>query len=109
MQKMYRQCRFEQKLEGAIRCDMKHDHQLGSARRNALGEEPHNHNRNHRYIVEAGEDANELPKTIGGKLQQRGHDQGENGDRQSHSLCRPQQRLVGDVLAHPRLIHVDTK
>ena len=88
---------------------MKHDYQLGSARGNALGEEPHNDNRNHRYVVEAGEDADELPKAIGGKLQQRGDDQGENGDRQSHSLRRPQQCLVGDRLPHPRLIHVDTK
>ena len=48
---------------------MEYDYQLGGTRGNALGEQADNHNGNHRDIVEAGEDANDLPEAIGGKLQ----------------------------------------
>ena len=70
VQKMHRQQILEDKLERAIGNDMENDHHLGRHRGHLSGKEPDDHNRDHRNIVEARENTNDLPEPLGSKLQQ---------------------------------------
>ena len=71
MQKVHRQQILEHKLKSAVGEDVKHNNHLSGDRGHLSGEEPHDHNRDHRDVVEARENTNDLPESLSSELQQR--------------------------------------
>ena len=69
MQKVHRYQVLEDKLERAIGNDVENDHDLGCHRGHLPSKKPNDHNRDHRNIVEARENTNDLPQSLGSKLQ----------------------------------------